>query len=204
MAVSSYSDREARLAIVDEALQGVVEIVRADSLSKVLRATFDGAIVLPRNASDTLNDVMVDLEFTAFDAASYDMQPLVYALGTVGVPIPQGTLPSPGRIEWPGGWSGTRTVTYRGITGIPYGTLSVTVPGSETFAAGEYLILDLARWTLTRVSASGVRTNVYHWLSAGDWFAPQPRDGDRARNRWGTLAMSAGTATYIHRRAWRF
>lgn len=199
----TFADRAPYLAYIDEALQGVVEIVRTEDPSLVMRGAYKGCTVDPVTVSDTLPDLYAWLNFTLYDGASYASNPVVWALTTTPTPIPQGTLPAAGVVVIAGGWSGTRTVEYRGHNGILYGSISITVPVAVTFAAGEHLVLDLARWSLHLVSAAGVYSSVYSWLSSGDWFVPQPKDCDRANGLWATLAVSAGTAQYIHRPAYR-
>jgi hypothetical protein len=202
----TIEEREAKQNAIADWLTGIVRITRMDSATKVVRAEYLGATV-EAFASAThfvLPSLKLSLQFRAYDAASYDISPTIIALTTTPTPIIVGTLPSLGVITMPGGWSGSRVLVYRGANGIVYGSLTIFVPATDTFAAGEHLRIDLARWRVTRVSASGVRTNVYHWLTGGDWFAPNATDVDRSRGMYPSLAMSAGTAQYRHRLAWRF
>lgn len=198
----------ATLDVLDDLTHGLVRLVFDDAPGRVLRAVRTQRTVTSIAPSLTLLSpkLLASYVFTAADGASYDLEPRVLAVGTTPVPVSLGTLPSSGVVDVPGGWSGTRTLTYRGSNGLSYAAFAITVPVAETFAASEFLEIDLARRTIVRVAGGGTRTNAYTWKSGGPWFTPDPTDGHRAGAGLvgvsPTLAMSAGTAVLRYRRAW--
>jgi hypothetical protein len=198
----------ATLDVLDDVTHGLVQLVFDDMPNRVVRVVRTQRSVTSIAPSLTLLNprLIVSYVFTAADGASYDREPRVLAIGTTPVPIALGTLPSPGVLEVPGGWSGSRTLTYRGANGLPYSAFVVTVPGSETFAAAEFLEIDLARRTIVRVEGNGGRSNAYSWRTSGTWFAPDPTDGHVVGaglpGASPSLVMSAGTALFRYRRAW--
>jgi hypothetical protein len=198
----------ATLDVLDDVTHGLVRLVFEDLPTRVIRVVRTQRSVTSIAPSLTLLNpkLLVSYVFTAADGASYDVEPRLLAIGTTPVPIALGTLPSAGVLQVPGGWSGTRTLTYRGANGVPYAAFALTVPSAETFASSEYLEIDLARRTIVRVDGSAVRSNAYGWRASGAWFAPDPTDGHVSGaglpGASPTLAMSAGTALFRYRRAW--
>lgn len=204
VAGSSISDTTALLDTFDEALQGVVSVTFPDAPDREVRAICTGKSVVGagRDTEFLIARLVATYSFVCADGASYDREPMLYALSTTAVPLALGSLPSLGIVQLTGGWTGDRTITYRGGNGIAYGSLTITVPGSETLASTEYVELDLARRTITRVGSTGARDPIYKWKSAGAWFACDPTDASRAFGQAPTLVLSGGTGLYITRRAW--
>jgi len=192
------------LDLLDEATQGLVALAFPDAPGRVVRVIRIGRTVVGAGADTEflVPRLLATYTFAAADGASYDTEPMLYALSTTPVPIALGTLPSLGVVQITGAWTGARTLTYRGANGIAYGSLAITVPVSETLLGTEYVELDLARRTITRVGPTGARTDAYAWKSAGAWFACDPTDATRAFGQSPTLALSAGTGIFITRRAW--
>jgi hypothetical protein len=201
---ATIGDRATGLDAMDEALQGLVPLTFDDAPGRVIRVICTGRTVVGVGGADpfVVRPVVATYTLTAADGASYDVEPMIYALGTTPVPLSLGTLPSLGIVQLMGSWTGERTITYRAPNGVVYGTLGITVPGAETLLATEYLELDLSRRTIVRVGPTGTRVSVYAWKSSGRWFAPDPTDSTRALGAAPTLALSGGTGLYLTRRAW--
>lgn len=206
---TALTDRSVALARWQRAAAGLRRLRFDDTPGRVLRATFGAPQVesiAPRHAFvESARRLRLSVAITATDGASYDATPRVLVLGTTPTPIPLGTLPSTGVVVWRGTWSvgAARTLRYAGASGITYGELTLTPPtGSGGLGANDVLELDLARRYVTKVTAAGVRTNAYDWLTAGRWFALDDRDGlpDVA---WPTLLVTDGTATLLYRRAYQ-
>lgn len=206
--VASLADRAAALATVQDAISSLVTLRFSDTPGRVVRALAGPLVVasIAPGASMTQNaaSLVVVLTFTAYDTASYDDEPRVVSLTATPGAIPLGTLPSPGVLQWSGAWSTgiARTLTYRSMNGIPYGSLTLTAPAGNSLSASEFLELDLARQYITKVGATGTRTNAYRWKTAGRWFVPDPADALRSAAAWPTLDVSAGAGLFLYRRAW--
>jgi hypothetical protein len=208
VAATSLTERAERLATLQDALAGLLIVRFSDTPDRFLRCVAGPLTVASIDPAHSMTtaaaSLSVSVTLICYDAASYDGEPRILALSTAPVAVPLGTLPSVGVIRWQGAWavSTARTLTYRGASGIAYGALTITTPSGDSLASGDHLEIDLARRYLTKVTAAGVRTNVYAWLTSGDWFAFDPADGDRAAARWPTLTLSAGSGTLLYRRAW--
>lgn len=82
------------------------------------------------------------------------------------------------------------TVTYKDSAGNP--VESFTIAGS-----GTTVIVDCANLTVT---IDGDRDD--NALTAGDFFALDPRDGDRDAADWPTVRTSSGSISIVYRKAW--
>lgn len=206
--LSALTDRAAKLATLKDAVAGLVTLRFDDTPGRIVRAIagpMTSASIAPQLAmTATASSLIVTIPFIALDGASYDDEARVYALSTTPTQIELGTLPAPGILQWSGAWTaGTaRTLTYRALNGIAYGSLTFTPPTGASLSASEYLEIDLGRQYVTKVDSTGGRTNAYSWKSAGTWFVPDSIDADRTAPRWPTLDISAGAAIWLTRRAW--
>lgn len=203
---TSLTDRKDKLSALFDATTNAVELVFDDSLTRYVIAQRESFVVTERAPQAHLNlmDVFVSMTFTAYDVASYDLEPSLIAFDSTPVPVVIGTLPTPGIFHITGALSATvsRTITYRSFNGIAYGTLTLTPPSGESLGANDYLIVSLSHpGTIIKVAA-GVRSDVYHWKSAGAWFMPSPEDCDRQRSVYPTLEINSGAATFIYTNAW--
>lgn len=209
---TTITERDAKLTAVHDAFSSrLCTLVFDDHPGVAVRAVATAIAVTPRSefSHGFLPDVFVRVTWTAFDPASYSIEPRVITFSsTVPGSVIPGSLPSPGIIYSTGAMtSGTsRTFTYRSHNGIPYGTLTVTAPstgpyGAESLGANDFLELSLLLRTITKVIA-GVRTPVYHWKTAGTWFCPQPADCDRVRGYYSSLEVSSGESVFVYRQAW--
>lgn len=88
-------------------------------------------------------------------------------------------------------------ITYRDKSGTVRQTMTFTV----TLASTDYLEIDCELFTITKY-ASGVASNGITLLTAGDFIALDPQDGDYAGGVWPTLEVSAGSGECLYRRAW--
>jgi hypothetical protein len=204
---ASLSEREAKLAAIHDGLAGLVTLAFDDHPTRLIRAIVSRIAVIGVTERVVLivPSFLVVVTFLAMDSSAYDEEITPISFGATPVPIPMGTLPSPGVVFITGALSAgvSRTLTYRSFNGIPYGALTITPPASpaESLGANDWLELNLIRRTLIKVAA-GVRTSVYHWKSSGAWFSPEPADSYRPANAFGTLSTDSGAAVYLYRRVW--
>jgi len=113
-----------------------------------------------------------------------------------------GTGVSTGIVYLSGTWAegATRVLTYRSNAGITYGALTLTAPTSSGgLASDDVLELDFAKQYITKVAASGTRTDAADWRASGAWFGFDPADGDATADRWPTLQTSTGAGVVIYR-----
>jgi phage-related protein len=88
-------------------------------------------------------------------------------------------------------------ITYRDKSGAVRQSMTLTI----TLAATDYLEIDCELFTITKY-VSGVASNGITLLTAGDFIALDPQDGDYANGVWPTLEISAGSAEVLYRKAW--
>lgn len=205
---AALSDREAKLATLQDAVTGLVLLSFDDHPTRLVRAVCTSYVAagVTERAILIVPSFTVTLRFVAWDPASYDEEPSVISFGSTPKPIPMGTLPSPGVVFITGALSSgsSRTLTYRSFNGIAYGTLTLTPPSSpaESLGANDWLEVNLMRRTIVKCTSAGARSSVYHWKSGDAWFTPEPADSNRTSNLSPTLAIDSGAASYVYRRAW--
>lgn len=211
--VASLTGRAAALNTLTDALSGLLTLRFDDTPGRIVRAVAGPLTVASIAPNASMNEIgknlIVSVSFLAYDAASYDAEPLALVLGSTPVQVKLGTLPSPGILQWSGSWStsASRTLTYRGVNGIAYGEMVFTAPAApeyspDSLSSSEFLEIDFARQYITHVTNTGVRTKAYDWLTSGQWFAPDPTDAYRAGDQWPTLDVSAGVGFFLYRRAY--
>lgn len=198
--------RKTNVAIFTDAIAGLVPISFYDMPTIQMRA-LAGPVTITELAPDqhfTLFDVLLTTTWLVPGGVAYDIEPVIKKFTTTAGVVKPGTVASPGVILVTGALSAfsARTITYRSFNGIAYGTLTVTPPSGESLGANDYLEVSLLHRTIIKVTSAGVRTSVYHWKSAGRFFAPEPADCDRERDAYPTLDISSGEAVYIYRPAW--
>jgi hypothetical protein len=205
---ATLTARATILATLADAFAGLLSLRFDDTPTRIVRAVagpFTVASIAPAiGMSEAGKNMTVSVPLLAFDGSSYDDEPRSLVLGATSVEIALGTLPAPGIVQWSGAWSAgaARTLTYRGANGIAYGALVLTPPVGASLTSSEFIEIDLGRRYITKVSATGVRTNAYGWLSAGSWFVPESADGNRGALRWPTFEISAGAGVFFYRRTW--
>lgn len=145
------------------------------------------------------------------DPTWYDVVGQMVGFSTTATAVPLGTAPSGGivRITAPS-WSAdvdapvlhylnaggvtVQSMTFGGVTG-----------GSDLQAGLDYLEIDLDRATITRYD-SGVASSGITLLTAGDFFALDPQDGDPLNSSYPMLKVTASggtpTAQWIGARRW--
>lgn len=206
MNLTTLSSRATQLATLQDALSGLLTLRFDDTPGRVVHAIagpITAASMAPSIGMTTgASSLVVAIPFLALDVASYDDNPRVIAVQTTPTEIALGTLPSPGVLQLSGAWTSatTRVITYRGVNGIAYGTMTLTA--AVTLGADEYVELDLGRQYITKVGNTGTRADAYAWLTAGDWFVPEPADAYRGAPKWSTLEVSAGVCLFLYRKAW--
>jgi len=129
------------------------------------------------------------------DPTWYDVTGQIIAFSSAASPVPLGTAPSGGlvRIAAPA-WSANVTdpvLTYLSAAGVALSSLTFTT----TLTAGtDYLEVDLDRLTALKV-ASGVASNAITLLTAGDFFALDPMDGDPLNSSYPQLKVTSTAGT---------
>jgi len=150
-----------------------------------------GAIGTVTNG-DAITEVRLEFTVRCVDPIARDTSAATPITGSAGVDrdIPLGTWRS-----WPVITHTTPTSplteTYKDKDGNTKGTPTVTFPGSPTT-----VVVDHGNRTIT---VDGVRHDEY--LTAGDFFCYDPRDGDRNTNL-PTIRWSSGTASSVHTNNW--
>ncbi|MBY0490631.1 MAG: hypothetical protein K2R93_12385 [Gemmatimonadaceae bacterium] len=205
---AGLSEREAKMATVQDALAGLLLLSFDDHPTRLIRAVATSIVAtgITERAILIVPSFTVTIRFVAWDPASYDEEPSVISFGSAPKPIPMGTLPSPGVVFITGALSAgsSRTLTYRSFNGIAYGSLTLTPPSSpaESLGANDWLEVNLLRRTIIKCTSGGTRASVYHWKTAGAWFTLEPADSFRTSSIYPTLAIDSGAASYVYRRAW--
>jgi hypothetical protein len=211
--VAGLTSRAAAIATLQDALTGLLTLRFDDTPGRIVRAVAGPLTVASISDRASMNalgaNMIASVVFLATDNASYDAEPLPVVLGSTPAEIELGTLPSPGIIQWSGSWStsASRTLTYRGVNGIAYGSMVFTAPATPEYSpsslsSSEFLEIDLGRQYITHVTNTGARTRAYDWLASGSWFVPEPADARRSAGRWPTLDVSAGVGLFLYRKAW--
>lgn len=204
--LTTLSERDSAMATLQDRLSGKLWVRFDDAPARVLRCVAGPVIAVPVHevAVFAVATIEAMVTLTAYDGASYDVEPRILALATTPTEIALGTLPSSGIIYWGGAWTATtaRTLIYRDHAGVVRKTMTFTAPSGESLASTDYLEIDLARRYLTKVTSAGARSNQYDWYTSGGWIALDPAYQDRAGTRYGSLEISAGTAQLTYRKAW--
>lgn len=203
---STTTERATKLSAIREQLIGTICVRRDDVPNMVFRALAGPTTVVSVTGNAWFQaSVVITIPFRLTDVVSYDVEPRPIIVSSTPVQIPTGTAATVGFLHWGGAWSTgvARTLTYRGVNGISYGTLTLTPPASASLTSSEYLELDFDKQYITKIDSAGARTSAYDWKSGGAWFAIDPADSAvQAANRFPTLEISAGTGLFLYRRAW--
>lgn len=183
-------------------LHGMVPIVWPDAPDRFAKG--ECTKLLPGAATAnalTATDADLDVEFTCYDAAKYDLEARCVALSTTRAPIELGTLASVGEIWIKGVLTTATTITVRGPSGIPlaFVTLTPTLSNTNDFARINF---DQPA-TITKITSAGAITDAYTFKTAGRWFRLDSADSDRDGTARCTVELSQGTGALYYHRAWR-
>jgi hypothetical protein len=137
----------------------------------------------------------VSLTLLCGDPTWYDVSGQVISFNATPQSVPLGTAPSGGLVKIAApSWSANvvnPVLTYYSAAQVALFALTFTV----TLTAGtEAIEVDLDRSTIVKVT-SGVRTNGTALLTAGDFFTPDPMDGDSLAASYPLLGLSASAGT---------
>lgn len=204
--LTALTDRDAALLQFAERTFGFRHVRFPDAPTRVVRGEFLKPRALPVHEIAALSEptIEVEVDFVAYNAASYDAEPRVLVLGTSATEIPLGDLASGGVFTWGAAWSAgvARTLTLRDLGGVPRWVGTFTTAAGESLGAADHLEMSLTRRYLTKVTGAGVRTNVYHWFTSGEWPVLDPAWQSREATRYLTVEASAGTLQFRYRRAY--
>lgn len=213
--LTDLQDRHEALARLAESLQGERKFTSIDRPRIVTRVHWIGSGVTGISDKTSMYHptVNVRIAFVCYDGVSYDIEPRTVVLGSTPVQVPTGSAPSVGLLYVSGALTAgtTRTVTYTGINGRPYGSWALRPPlagelgtGSpaESLGANDHVEIDGLQRTVTKVTSAGVRSSVEHWFS-GAHFAIDPKHAARALNAFPRVGLSSGVGLFVYRRAWR-
>lgn len=179
------------------ASRGLIKIIYDDGVTAP--RTIDGVClactVTPRR--HPVVSLVSDAELTVLcpDPTWADVTGQVIGFSTTATAIPLGTSVSGGlvRIAAPA-WSANvqnLVLGYYTAGGVLVGSMTFTI----TLTAGtDFLEIDLDRATVTK-SLSGTVTNAITTLTAGDFFALDPTDGDPLAGSYPLLKVTASTGT---------
>lgn len=84
------------------------------------------------------------------------------------------------------------TVTYKNSDGDTVETMEIDTGGTPAT-----VVIDMDEKTITIDGDDSPAA-----LTAGDFFALEPRDGDRATSDWPTVRTSSGSLSIVYRKAW--
>lgn len=182
---------------------GLVELQTPYSTSRALYGVLQSLECAPYTSALLNGWVSGAVTFICANPYWWDISPSVVAF-TTATDIPLGTAPSAGRDDWSAiititGSAVNPTLTYKDYTGATVGTMAFT----HTVAAGDSLVIDCGRRTVTKI-VSSVSSNAISTLTAGYAFpALSPDDASFSASLWPTLTTSTGTGSITYYRAWR-
>lgn len=194
--LTHLSEREAAIARVERALQGLLPLRTIDrpTVQTWCECVDIAWGELPEARGLTVPLITCTMTFVAVDGGSEDVTPSApIALGTSATAIPLGTLPSGG---WLCAWGGSSplTLTYTPANGVDATTLVIT----QTLGTGEHLACDLDRQDVWVVTAIG-RTRASS--VTGTWPALDP--AHQLGSAAPTLTLSSGSGLLLTRKRWR-
>lgn len=182
---------------------GLVELQTPYSTTRGLYGVLTSLECAPFAASLLNGWVSGAITFVCANPYWFDLSPSTVAF-TTATAIPLGTAPSIGRDAWSAvititGSAVNPTLTYKDYTGATVGTMVFT----HTVAAGDSLVIDCGRRTVTKI-VSAVSSNAMSTLTAGYAFpALSPDDASFSASLWPTLTTSTGSGSITYYRAWR-
>jgi phage-related protein len=131
----------------------------------------------------------VSITLLMLDPRIYDDSPtIVGSIGNSDVDLPLGTAPVRASINVTG--SGSFTLTYKDSSAVEVATMTIT-------GATAPVDIDMDAQTITDAGGNAVDT-----LTAGDFFAFDPADGDYVTPDWPTLRCGSGTAQATYTKAY--
>lgn len=216
--VAGFATMQPRIIRMGVLVSGTSKSDLEDQTNKLL-ALFTGTIALSFGDSDTrsidavltgvssemvgdrvntwhIDDRVVTLTLTCYDAAKYDTTATVANISSTPTSITVGTWAHGGQIRI----NGTATnpvITYKDRNGATAGTMTLTA----SIASGDWVEVDTETMTITK-SVSGVESTDNTLWTAGDFFTIDPADADLSAASYGTLEISSGTGTFTYQRRW--
>ena len=205
--LTALAQRQAKITTLQDRLGGLLTLRFSDWTDRIVRAVCTSFVPAPPDDPDNIYAVStldIAVTLTAYNAASYSAEPRIVALTTSPANVQLGTLPSVGIIQLAGAWtsSTSRTITIRNAAGQVVSSMALTAPSTDSLSSSEFLEVDTVRRYITKVSATGVRTNAYSWKPSGAFVVLDNVGGDRANSRYVTAEVSTGTAVLIYRLAY--
>jgi hypothetical protein len=181
---------KARLAV------GTIGLSVQGSTGIEIRARLRSLLITPGHPPLAALVSQVEATLEAVDPYAYDVVPTVIALSSAAAACPLGVHPSAPVIRIMNATDPVATV--RGASGEPVASIAITI----TQATDEdYIVIDCERQRILEYDA-GAESDITAAVSAGDFFALDPLDGDRDNDAWPTLELSSGTGEAVYRRAW--
>jgi hypothetical protein len=178
--------------------QGAIEVRTAANLNRVLLCRLTGFAEQPFTPQMLTPLVGFTADLEALSPAWADREPIIVSgAAAARVPCPVGNLPVAPVVQILGASGANPVLTLRAANGDSRGSMTFTV----TLAATEYLEIDMDAKTATKV-ASGTPTNGLSLLTAGDFLALTPEDGDEIAGTYPTLEVSSGTLQISYHRRW--
>lgn len=173
--------------------RGTLEVVVGDRATRAFFARVRGHS-LTRTEPQLLSLALQgSLTLRCLDPYAYDLAPQMRACGAAPTALPQGTAPT-----WPllrlTAITNPTVITLRDAAGTTLATMTIAAALNP---ATEYLDIDMAKQSLTKYT-SGVASDAYSALSAGDFFSLPAQDPMGGAP---TLAISTGSALAIYRKA---
>lgn len=209
VAESALDARVDHVNRVADALRGaVLEIRFADAPLRVLYGTAGAVQVTPLTDRTFVPQkrsagVRIAIPITCADGARYARHQKQIALTTALTPIRTGTLPSGGEILLFGAIAGDVDVECYAPTGALLFRHALV---AASIASGGHLRIrqDVPR-AIVAVSPTGVQTNAYALRDVAQssrWWMVPGHVGDRARDSWCALRLSAGTGLIRYTDVW--
>lgn len=193
---SVVSARAALLEMQERLYRGTVELRFADDPDKVYYARTTDADWSGTPPQFVNPNGRVSIRATCFDPLVYDRYGSVVGFTTVRSAVPLGSAVSAPILRVMGAVTNP-TITYRDKSGTSKRTMGFTV----TLGVNDYLEIDCELFKITRYTA-GMASQGIALLTAGDFLALDPQDGDYAGSVWPTLELSGGSGEANYRRAW--
>ena len=128
------------------------------------------------------------------DPRRFTITPNAVAFTSSATLMPQGTAPVRPSITIAGAATNP-ILRYRNNAGTLLKEMTFTI----SLAGGESLVIDMATFTIIKNPGG---SNQMATLTAGDFFAFDPNDGDYTTSAWPKLEVTSGSGTANYRRAW--
>jgi hypothetical protein len=181
--------------------RGLLELVFAHDLTKMIRGRCTSFGVVRKSPGFLATSTRCRIEITCYDPYYYDVDPIVITLKVnesswTSVPyVMLGTAPVRPLI-----WLSQAVnpeIIYRRSDGTEKARMTIT----HTIGVTERVKIDCARYTIEKITAAGVVTNIADALSADSrWFVLDPSDGDFISSLYSRMEMVTighyGSITY--------